>query len=137
MAFTHNGLALCKPYMNLNMQKKQNFAKMQEGARKDVEWCFGVLQARFGIIQNLFKLWKIYKIYKIMTTCVNFHNVIIEDEKDWNFESLFHQVDIGQLQFNFTFYTYMEGTSELENSQTHLNMILDLVKHLWAMKGLH
>jgi hypothetical protein len=31
----------------------------------------------------------------------------------------------------------MEGTSEFENFQTHLNMILDLVEYLWAMKGLH
>jgi len=76
---------------------------MQEGARKDVEWCFGVLQARFGIIQNLFRLWQTYTNYEIMTACVNFHNMIIDDEKDCNFESLFHQIDIGQLQFDFTF----------------------------------
>jgi hypothetical protein len=31
----------------------------------------------------------------------------------------------------------MEGASELENFQTQLNMKLDLVEHLWAMKGLH
>ncbi len=80
------------------MQKKnQNFVKMQEGARKDVECCFGVLQACFGIIQNLIRLWQIYIIYEILTASVNFHNMIIEDEKDCNFESLFHQVDIGQL----------------------------------------
>jgi hypothetical protein len=41
---------------------------MQEGARKDVEWCFGVLQARFGIIQNPSRLWQMDKIYEIMTT---------------------------------------------------------------------
>jgi hypothetical protein len=70
---------------------------MQEGARKDVEWCFGVLQVSFGIIQKLFRLWQTYTIYEIMTTCVNFHNMVIEDEKDCNFESLFHQIDIGQL----------------------------------------
>ncbi len=77
--------------------KKQNFAKMQEGARKDVEWCFGVLQARFGIIQNMSRLWQIYTIYEIMTIFVNFHNMIIEDEKDCNFESLFHLAYVGQL----------------------------------------
>jgi hypothetical protein len=30
----------------------QNFSKMQEGTKKDVERCFGVLQAHFAIIQN-------------------------------------------------------------------------------------
>jgi hypothetical protein len=32
-----------------------------------------------------------------MIACVNFHNMIIEDEKDYNFESLFHRINIGQL----------------------------------------
>ncbi len=71
MAYTHNGLALCKPYMDLNMQKKnQNFVKMQEGARKDVECCFGVLQAHFGITQIPSKLQQMDTIYEIMTTYV-------------------------------------------------------------------
>jgi hypothetical protein len=70
---------------------------MQERARKDVEWCFGVLQAHFGIIPNMYRLWQIYTIYEIMIVCVNFHNTIIEDEKDCNFETLFHLVDVGQL----------------------------------------
>ena len=33
-------------------EKRQYYAKMQEAARKDVERCFGVLQSRWGIIQN-------------------------------------------------------------------------------------
>jgi hypothetical protein len=31
----------------------------------------------------------------------------------------------------------MAGIDELENSQTHFNLRLNLVEHLWAMKGLH
>jgi hypothetical protein len=34
-------------------EKKNHFAKMQEGARKDVERAFGVLQARWEILRNL------------------------------------------------------------------------------------
>ena len=33
-------------------EKRAHFAKCQEAYRKDVERCFGVLQARFAIIQN-------------------------------------------------------------------------------------
>jgi hypothetical protein len=36
--------------------KKKKITKMQEGARKDVECCFGVLQAHFGITQIPSKL---------------------------------------------------------------------------------
>ncbi len=73
--------------MNLKMQKINKIAKMQ-GAKKDAKWCFGVLQARFGIIQNLSRLWRMDTIYEIMITCVIFHNMIMEDEKDCHFESL-------------------------------------------------
>jgi len=33
-------------------QKKVHFAKMQEAARKDIERCFGILQIKWGIIQQ-------------------------------------------------------------------------------------
>ncbi len=70
---------------------------MQKGARKDVECCFGVLQFHFGIIQNPFRLWQMDVIYEIMTTYVILHNIIIEDERDKNFESLFDLANVGQL----------------------------------------
>jgi len=34
------------------------FALMQEGARKDVECAFGVLQSRFDIVRRPARLWK-------------------------------------------------------------------------------
>ncbi len=117
--------------------KKMKIAKMQEGARKDVEQCFGVLQAHFGIIQNSYKLWKMDTIYEIMTTCVIFHNMIIKDERDYNFESLFDLANARQWQHGFTFQRYMEGISKLENTHTHLTLKSNLVEHLWAMNGLH
>ncbi len=33
-------------------EKRAHFSMMQESIRKDVERCFGVLQARFAIVQN-------------------------------------------------------------------------------------
>jgi hypothetical protein len=67
---------------------------MQEGARKDVEQCFGVLQACFGIIQNMSRLWQMDTIYEIITTFVILHNMIIEDESDCNFESIFDLTNV-------------------------------------------
>ena len=38
--------------------KQSHFATMQEAARKDVERAFGVLQARWGIVQSAAMMWE-------------------------------------------------------------------------------
>jgi hypothetical protein len=38
--------------------KDKLFAAHQEGARKDVERAFGVLQARFAILRNPARMWR-------------------------------------------------------------------------------
>jgi hypothetical protein len=59
--------------------------------KKDVERCFEVLQARFAIIQNPYRLWKMDTIYEVMVICVILHNMIIENEKDNHLKALFQQ----------------------------------------------
>jgi len=63
-------------------EKAKLFAQHQEGARKDVEQAFGVLQARFAILHRLTHFWKRSTLAKIMKACVILHNMIIEDERD-------------------------------------------------------
>ena len=55
---------------------------MQEGARKDVECAFGVLQSRFDIVCQLARLWKQGDVVNIMQACIILHNMIVEDEKE-------------------------------------------------------
>ena len=62
--------------------KQKHFAKEQEGARKDVERAFGVLQARFAIVCGPARFWKKDTLHNIMTACIIMHNMIIEDEHD-------------------------------------------------------
>jgi hypothetical protein len=56
------------------------FAQHQEGARKDVERAFGVLQSRFNIVRRPARLWKRASVGKIIEACVILHNMIVEDE---------------------------------------------------------
>ena len=62
--------------------KKKNFVKAQEAARKDVERAFGVLQQRFAIIRGPSRMFKVKELANIMKACVILHNMIIEDERD-------------------------------------------------------
>ena len=60
------------------------FAKKKEGALKDSERCFGVLQQRWRIIRQSSMFWQEETIYDIMYAYIILHNMIIEDEKDHN-----------------------------------------------------
>ena len=62
-------------------EMKEHFTKCQEGARKDVERAFGILQARFEILKNTVRQWDIGTIEDIMISCIILHNMIIEDEQ--------------------------------------------------------
>ena len=70
-------------------EKRSYFAQMQEGARKDVERCFGVLQAQCAIIRNPMWQWDPEMISNIMFACIVIHNIIIEDELNANLETLY------------------------------------------------
>src|ERR1044072_6673009 len=62
--------------------KKQLFAKRQEGARKDVDRAFGVLQSRFAIVRGPSRFWHVDTMKSIMDACIILHNMIVEDERD-------------------------------------------------------
>jgi hypothetical protein len=53
-------------------KKKKYFSQRQEGARKDVERAFGVLQSRFAIVRGPAKGWKRKEIGDVMKACSYF-----------------------------------------------------------------
>ncbi|XP_047948135.1 uncharacterized protein LOC125194125 [Salvia hispanica] len=73
--------------------KKSYFASRQEGARKDVERAFGVLQSRWGMVKGPARQWYIPNIGDIMCACIILHNMIVESEGDkltqWTNEEVF------------------------------------------------
>ena len=63
------------------MEKHRLYAQHQEGARKDVEKAFGVLQSRFDIVNHPAWFWKPSDVVNIMQACIILHNMIVDDEK--------------------------------------------------------
>ncbi|XP_070664471.1 uncharacterized protein [Malus domestica] len=65
-------------------EKEKHFAKCQEGCRKDVERCFGILQARWAIIRAAARMFDVEALRSIMMKCIILHNMIVEDEYDYD-----------------------------------------------------
>ncbi|GKA38153.1 ALP1-like protein [Tanacetum coccineum] len=73
-----------KSFTVANDAKHAYFKKRQEGARKDVERAFGVLQGRWGIIQQPARQYHVNTIRRIMYSCIIMHNMILKIRR-WRF----------------------------------------------------
>ena len=119
-------------------EKRKYFASRQESCRKDVERCFGVLQARFAIIRNPCRQWSMDTIADIMFACCILHNMIIDDEHDVPGLENILAAEFGDnvpLRRGLSFQELTIHTSEIENRDTHYSLRGDLIEHLWALKG--
>jgi hypothetical protein len=68
--------------------------------------------------------------------CVILHNLMIEDESNYNLEPLFDVgSNVSHLRWRLSFEDYCQGNTQIENVATHYNLKNDLVEHLWAWKG--
>ncbi|KAM1393903.1 hypothetical protein ACFX2F_030008 [Malus domestica] len=67
----------------LQNAKEKQFTRCQEGCRKDVERYFGILQARWAIVRGAARLFDVKSLRSIMMTCIILHNMIVEDEYDY------------------------------------------------------
>lgn len=48
-----------------------------------MERCFGILQARWAIVRGAARLFDVESLRSIMMTCIILHNMIVEDEYDY------------------------------------------------------
>jgi hypothetical protein len=83
--------ALVKTLRNPVDHKKLHFARA-ESTRMDIEIAFGVLQARWAVVRGPAFVWDPDQISNIMTACIIFHNMIIEDERDFALDRSFDNV---------------------------------------------
>ncbi|XP_058211489.1 uncharacterized protein LOC131323659 [Rhododendron vialii] len=122
--------------------KKIFFAQQQESTRKDVERAFGVLQARFAIVRGPGQLWDKKTLKDIMLTCIILHNMIIEDERDYNgaadlnYDPLEHTplVEVSH-ERTIDLVEFIRRNHQITDRGTHSQLQADLIEHLWQMYG--
>ncbi|XP_062118442.1 uncharacterized protein LOC133832070 [Humulus lupulus] len=116
--------------------KKQFFARKQEACRKDVERSFGVLLSRFSIVAGPARLWNKRILHDIMTSCVIMHNMIIEDERDFNapieewFEVPNPEVEmVGNDDARFQ--EFLARHRKIKDKDAYIALRNALIEHLW------
>jgi hypothetical protein len=122
------------------IEKHQLFAEHQEGARKDVERAFGVLQSCFSIVRRSARLWKRKSIGRIMLACVILHNMIVEDER----EDVKIHIDLNEnpgasfslppevnTSRNPRSADVMRRKAAIRDRPQHTQLKNDLIEHIW------
>ncbi|CAL2244598.1 unnamed protein product [Prunus armeniaca] len=138
-------------------QKQKLFATYQEGYRKDVERCFGILQARWAIIRGAARMFDEEVLRSIMMTCIILHNMIVEDEYDYEAEEVYepdpmntaltriYEKPIGPngepveheplVRDGLFMNRMIDRYTEMQSSYIHERRQVDLMEHLWTVKG--
>ena len=114
--------------------KHAYFKRRQEGARKDVERAFGVLQGRWGILRQPARAYEINNIRRIMYTCIILHNMILKDQKmvvlDWNDNYTNPATHIQRTWFERC-EIFRRKNKELRDRETHQSLQQNLMEHIW------
>ncbi|XP_057440379.1 uncharacterized protein LOC130732326 [Lotus japonicus] len=121
-------------------EKRQKFAKRQEGARKDVERAFGVLQSRFAIVRGPSRFWHPNEMKSIMYACIILHNMIVEDERNtYRGNFVYDQVNNDILDAEVVsgpipaFRNILERRAHQIDRSIHHQLQADLVEHIWQL----
>ncbi|GKA89328.1 ALP1-like protein isoform X1 [Tanacetum coccineum] len=123
-----------KSFTVANDAKHAYFKKRQEGARKDVERAFGVLQGRWGIIQQPARQYHVNTIRRIMYSCIIMHNMILKDQKmavfDWN-DVYANPSRNMQRTWVERCETQRRKNKEIRDREMHLSLQRNLMEHIW------
>ncbi|XP_020242995.1 uncharacterized protein LOC109821221 [Asparagus officinalis] len=141
--------------------KRKHFSTLQESARKDVERAFGVLQSSFAIVRGPARSWDVKILKNIMQACIIMHNMIVEDERKKNIMQaciIMHNMIVeDERNDDYIDFTYdaaeeaptisvshertidlcefIQNHHRIRDRQTHSQLQLDLVEHLWERNG--
>lgn len=140
--------------------KQKAFSECQESVRKDVERAFGVLVARWHILQRPARLWSRGDIKTVMKACIILHNMMVERRRD-SYTRNDHLQDFlrdaksnfGAGPVPFTWHSrdsiqtssrsnLSEGmwatlvssrSAQISNTISHFSLKADLIEHVWKM----
>ena len=124
--------------------KHKLFASYQEAFRKDIERSFGVLQARFQIIDKPCKLWHTDAMKDVIISCIIMQNMVVEDERDnYQLNNRYlheditrHQIKLSTAQVEpFTVSQLRHRLQNIVDNEKHQKLIYDLIEHLWNENG--
>ncbi|GJZ30144.1 ALP1-like protein isoform X1 [Tanacetum coccineum] len=122
-----------KSFTVANDAKHSYFKKRQESARNDVERAFGVLQGRWGILQQPARQYHVNSIRRIMYSCIILHNMILKDQKmavtDWN-EVYANPSRNMQRTWVERCETRRRKAKELRDRETHISLQQNLMEHI-------
>jgi predicted MPP superfamily phosphohydrolase len=120
------------------------FAEHQDGARKDVECAFGILQSRFHILYRPAHLYEQGDLQNIMLACIILHNMIIEDERDIE-DDLFYlneEATTSSVQQPTIAHAHdpvmaevVLRDAEIRDRAIHKQLQSDLIDHIWQKFG--
>ncbi|GKC81390.1 ALP1-like protein isoform X1 [Tanacetum coccineum] len=109
------------------------FKRVQESARKDIERAFGVLQGRWGIIQQPARSYHMNTIKRIMYRCMISHNMILEDQK-FDISEYWHMYASPESDIQRTWVERCERqrrrNKEHRDRRVHKDLRHDIVEHL-------
>ncbi|XP_026456900.1 uncharacterized protein LOC113357675 [Papaver somniferum] len=120
--------------------EKYKFSTMQEGARKDVERGFGVLQQQFAIVKQPARMWNPDVLAYIMKTVIILHNMIVEDERlpgDWphEYDSRNRSAPVNISRVGTEELSRMRAAHRphaIHNKETHFRLRQYLIEHIWS-----
>jgi len=120
------------------LSAKDKLFAQKQGARKDVECAFGVLQARFAILRNPARMWQSETLSQIMYACIILHNMIVEDERDsygarkdfdYDQENTAPMIQYQQGAIN-EFARMLEINTAIHDRSTHRHLKADLTAYM-------
>ena len=121
--------------------KQIHFAKAQDSTRKDIKQAFGVLQARFAIVQGLSHFLERETLKDVMKACIILHNMIVEDKQnvneiDFNYDVTEENPHLSVSQeCTIKLFEFIQTHHRIRDKPTHSSLQANLVEHLWQIHG--
>jgi hypothetical protein len=117
-------------------EKHQFFSMKQASVRKDVKCAFGLLKKKFSILTIPDRSYSQLTFGLIMRACIILHNMIIDDERDNDYDDNYYAVTfIVAPPVNYeapaSLASILQREAHLTFEFMFLNLQSDLIEHVW------